>query len=159
MAAQSSGIDHKKVPQGFQGEQHMRVNKKVAATVSALMMTTGLLAMAGSTTASAADGCNNNGRTVQEAIGARGQGIELRVNGSGDGPCAWGRIVVGAVGMHVWVDRSSDGGRTWEPQLGRREIESGGSVWTEVWRSRNGQLMRACGDSGYNTTIHCTKWY
>jgi hypothetical protein len=138
----------------------MRVKTKTAAVASAVAMTAGLLAMAGSTTASAADGCNNNnGRTVQEAIGARGQGIELRVNGSGDNTCAWGRIVVGAVGMHVWVDRSSDGGRTWEPQLGWREIESGGSVWTEAWRDRNGQLMRACGDSGYNTTIHCTKWY
>ena len=139
----------------------MRMNKKVAATVSALAMTTGLLAMSGATTASAADGCSTNTvtGTARSAIGARGQLFELRYNGSGNNTCAWGRVTNGAVGMHVWVDRSSDGGRTWEPQLGWREVESGTSVYTEAWRDANGQLMRACGDSGYNTVITCTSWY
>lgn len=39
----------------------MRMNTKVAATVSALAMTTGLLAMSGAaTTATAADGCSTS---------------------------------------------------------------------------------------------------
>jgi hypothetical protein len=138
----------------------VRVNKKMAAAASAVAMMSSLLAMAGSTTASAADGCTtNNGGTARSATGGRGQLFELRVNGSGDNTCAWGRVTNGAAGMHVWVDRSSDGGRTWEAQLGWREVYSGTSVYTEAWRDRNGQLMRACGDSGYNTTITCTGWY
>ncbi|MEU2225877.1 glycosyl hydrolase [Streptomyces sp. NPDC012751] len=138
----------------------MRTTRKTAAALSAAALLSGLLTLAGAPAASAADGCNNdNGRTVRTAFGGRGQGIELRANGAGDSTCAWGRIVGGAPGMHVWVDRSSDGGRTWEPQLGWREISSGGSVWTEAWRDSNGKLMRACGDSGYNTAITCTGWY
>ncbi|RPF33796.1 hypothetical protein [Streptomyces sp. TLI_185] len=139
----------------------MRMNKKVAATVSALVMTTGLLAMSGATTASAADGCNTDvvSGTARSATGGRGQLFELRYNGSGTNTCAWGRVTNGSPGMHVWVDRSSDGGRTWEPQLGWREIDAGTSVHTEAWRDSNGKLMRACGDSGYNTPITCTGWY
>jgi hypothetical protein len=140
----------------------MRVNKKLAATVSALAMTTGLLAMSGAgTTASAADGCNTNvvTGTARSATGARGQLFELRYNGSGTNTCAWGRVTNGFVGMHVWVDRSSDGGRTWEPQLGIRRVDAGTSVHTEAWRDSNGKLMRACGDSGDGTAITCTGWY
>lgn len=107
-------------------------------------MLSGLLTWVAAPAADAADGCNNdNGRTVRTAFGGRGQGTELRVNGSGSSTCAWGRIIGGAPGMHVWVDRRSDGGRTWGPQLGWIEISSGGSVWTEAWRDANGKLMRA----------------
>jgi len=140
----------------------MRMNTKVAATVSALAMTTGLLAMSGAaTTATAADGCSTSPvtGTARSAVGARGQLFELRYNGSGNSTCAWGRVTNGSVGMHVWVDRSHDGGRTWEPQLGWRQIDAGTSVHTEAWRDANGYLMRACGDSGYNTAITCTGWY
>lgn len=139
----------------------MRVNKKVAATVSALAMTTGLLAMSAAAPASAADGCNTNvvSGTAAAATGARGQFFELRFNGRGDNTCAWGRVTNGAIGMHVWVDRSSNGGRTWEPQLGLRRVDAGTSVHTEAWRDRNGQVMRACGDSGDGTAITCTAWW
>ncbi|MFE0257668.1 glycosyl hydrolase [Streptomyces sp. NPDC059010] len=140
----------------------MRFNKKIAATVSALAMTTGLLAMSGAaTTASAADGCSTNvvTGTARSATGSKGQLFELRYNGSGNNTCAWGRVTNGAPGMHVWVDRSRDGGRTWEPQLGWREIAGGTSVHTEAWRDPNGSVMRACGDSGYNTVITCTGWF
>ncbi|MDX2680785.1 hypothetical protein [Streptomyces soliscabiei] len=107
------------------------MNKKVAATFSALAMTTGLLAMSGAaTTAGAADGCNTNtvSGTARSATGARGQLFELRYNGSGTNTCAWGRVTNGSPGMHLWVDRSSDGGRTWEPQLGWRASSRGPSV-------------------------------
>ncbi|MCD7438575.1 glycosyl hydrolase [Streptomyces lincolnensis] len=139
----------------------MRVNKKVAATVSALAMTTGLLTMSAAAPAGAADGCNTNVvlGTAAAATGARGQFFELRFNGRGDNTCAWGRVTNGAIGMHVWVDRSSNGGRTWEPQLGLRRVDAGTSVHTEAWRDRNGQLMRACGDSGDGTAITCTAWW
>jgi len=139
----------------------MRFNKKVAATVSALTMTTGLLTMSGATTASAADGCSTGvvTGTARSAVGAQGQLFELRYNGSGNNTCAWGRVTNGRSGMHVWVDRRTDNVPGWEPQLGWREIEGGTSVHTEAWRDRNGQQMRACGDSGYNTAITCTGWY
>ncbi|MEU6389118.1 glycosyl hydrolase [Streptomyces sp. NPDC046939] len=140
----------------------MRIKKKVASAVSALAMTTGLLAMSGAvTTASAAEGCNTDPvlGTARSATGARGQLFELRYHGSGNNTCAWGRVTNGAVGMHVWVDRSHDGGRTWEPQLGIRRVDAGTSVHTEAWPDRNGSLMRACGDSGDNTAITCTGWY
>ncbi|MFD4524888.1 hypothetical protein ACFWP7_13375 [Streptomyces sp. NPDC058470] len=137
----------------------MRVNKKMAAAASAVVMMSGLPTMAGSTTAGAADGCTtDNSGTARSATGGRGQLFE-RVNDSGDNTCAWGRVTNGATGTHVRVDRSGDGGRTWDPQLGRREVHSGTSVHSEAWRDRNGQLTRACGDSGYNTTITCTGWY
>ncbi|MYR88904.1 hypothetical protein GTY41_29295 [Streptomyces sp. SID685] len=61
----------------------------------------------------------------------------------------------------AWTGRyesGSDDRRTWELQLGRAEISSGG-IWTEAWRDSNGRLIRACGDSGDNTAITCTTWY
>lgn len=138
----------------------MRISRKTAATVSAVALMAGLATATGSTAASAADGCgNNNGITQYTAFGGAGQGFELRRNGSGDSTCVWGRIVGGNPGMHVWIDRSNDGGRTWQGHLGEATISSGGSVWTEPFADHNGQVARACGDSGSNTAIVCTGWY
>ncbi|MFF1518080.1 glycosyl hydrolase [Streptomyces sp. NPDC058305] len=138
----------------------MQTNKRIAGAVSAVALMSGLFTAAGATTAGAADGCtNNSGLTQYTAFGTQGQGFELRRNGSGNNTCVWGRIVGGSPGMHIWVDRSNDGGRTWQGHLGEATITSGGSVWTEAFADRNGQVARTCGDSGYNTPIRCTGWY
>jgi hypothetical protein len=82
--------------------------------------------------------------------------IELRY--SAKLRCAWGRISNGSVGDEIWVDRSSDGGKTWESKLGRRTISSGRDAHTTMW-SDAGKLMRACGKAGDRSEIACTGWY
>ena len=83
-----------------------------------------------------------------------GRTIELRY--STEHRCAWGRIRNGSPGDDIWVDRSFDGGRTWQPQLGHREINTGTTQYTVAFDDKQ-VLMRACGRVGLITK--CTGWY
>lgn len=74
---------------------------------------------------------------------------------------AWGSIDNGVTGDSVWLDRSWDGGRTWEGLLGKASIPS---TWTgtrtlmyNVSDPRNHRrgLVRACGDAN---AVGCTEW-
>ncbi|MFL6117986.1 glycoside hydrolase family 76 protein [Actinophytocola sp.] len=74
---------------------------------------------------------------------------------------AWGSIDNGVTGDSVWLDRSWDGGATWEGLLGKASIPS---TWTgtrtlmyNVSDPRNHRrgLVRACGDAG---GVGCTDW-
>ncbi|MFJ9481457.1 DUF2690 domain-containing protein [Streptomyces mirabilis] len=69
--------------------------------------------------------------------------------------CAWGRITNAQVGDQVWVDRSYDGGGTYE-HLGGTYVNSGSDTHTPSYYD-GGLLMRACGHSGGIT--RCTSWY
>lgn len=74
---------------------------------------------------------------------------------------AWGSIDNGAAGDSVWLDRSWDGGPTWDGLLGKASIPGG---WTgtrtlmynltDPANHRRG-VVRACGDAG---GIQCTDW-
>jgi hypothetical protein len=74
---------------------------------------------------------------------------------------AWGSIDAGVAGDAVWLDRSWDGGATWDGLLGKASIPS---TWTgtrtlmyNVSDPRNHKrgLIRACGDAA---GVTCTDW-
>jgi hypothetical protein len=74
---------------------------------------------------------------------------------------AWGSIDNGTTGDAVWLDRSWDGGQTWEGLLGKASIPS---TWTGTRtlmynvsdpRDHRRGLLRACGDAG---AVTCTDW-
>jgi hypothetical protein len=101
-------------------------------------------------------------RTIDTRL-LHGRKIELRYHPSSR--CAWGRIRNGSPGDEIWVDRSNDGGHTWEPKLGAAKI-SGFTFpnkrytekYTVMFDNKN-RLMRACGKAGNRAEIKCTKWY
>ncbi|MFG2367549.1 glycoside hydrolase family 76 protein [Streptomyces mirabilis] len=74
---------------------------------------------------------------------------------------AWASIDNGVTGDSVWLDRSWDGGATWEGLLGKASIPG---TWTgtrtlmynitDPLHHRRG-LVRACGDA---TGVGCTNW-
>ncbi|TDV47801.1 glycoside hydrolase family 76 protein [Actinophytocola oryzae] len=74
---------------------------------------------------------------------------------------AWGSIDNGVPGDSVWLDRSWDGGRTWEGLLGKASVPS---TWTgtrtlmyNISDPRNHErgVLRACGDAA---GVACTDW-
>jgi glycosyl hydrolase family 76 len=74
---------------------------------------------------------------------------------------AWGSVDNGTTGNAVWLDRSIDGGRTWEGLLGKASVPS---TWTGTRtlmynisdpRNHRRGLIRACGDAG---AVGCTDW-
>lgn len=104
--------------------------------------------------AQAAEGCTTqNGRTVG-TVTLRSRTIQLRYNSE---RCAWGRILGGSPGDLIWVDRSFDGGKTWQPHLGLKKINTGGSQHTEAFNNK-GNLMRACGKVSNYPEVRCTHW-
>ncbi|MBZ3906064.1 NlpC/P60 family protein [Streptomyces griseiscabiei] len=117
----------------------------------------GTLAGADSNT-SCGDGTEPNGSgawTAKSTI-VWGRTVELRYNSTT--ACAWGRIIGGTIGDEIWVDRSADGGKTWDPMLGYAKITSGTDAYTSQWND-NGLVMRACGTNGKGGTIACTDWF
>jgi len=74
---------------------------------------------------------------------------------------AWGSIDNGGSGDAVWIDRSFDGGSTWDGLLGRATVPGG---WTgtrtlmynlaDPAAHRRG-MIRACGDAA---GVQCTDW-
>src|SRR3712207_3084948 len=88
-------------------------------------------------------GCSDGSRSQARTLAAQGGLVEEATSWfGGNGPnlytvklrysssarCAWGWIGVSDEGSpgyaeaHVWVDRSRDGGRTWEGPLGYRQL-------------------------------------
>ncbi|MER8069305.1 glycoside hydrolase family 76 protein [Streptomyces sp. NPDC094034] len=88
-----------------------------------------------------------------------GRRLELHVSDADD--MAWASIDDGATGDSVWLDRSWDGGATWEPLLGKASVPS---TWTGTRTlmynitdpvSHRRGLVRACGDAN---AVTCTNW-
>lgn len=88
-----------------------------------------------------------------------GRRLELHVSDADD--MAWASIDSGVTGDSVWLDRSWDGGATWEGLLGKASIPS---TWTgtrtlmyNITDPRNHRrgLVRACGDAA---GVGCTNW-
>ncbi|WP_018349906.1 DUF2690 domain-containing protein [Longispora albida] len=132
---------------------------KAALTLATAGLLAGGLAVAVPTAALAADGCTQDSTgTLETKDGYAGRIIQLRYNPNSW--CAWGRISNGRQGDHIWVDRSTDGGRTWQ-QLGWTTIAGATSTqrYTEAFYDGGNYVMRACGDAGFNTPITCTGWH
>ena len=88
-----------------------------------------------------------------------GRRLELHVSDADD--MAWASIDEGVTGDSVWLDRSWDGGATWEGLLGKASIPA---TWTgtrtlmyNITDPRNHRrgLVRACGDAA---AVGCTNW-
>ncbi|MFI1393575.1 glycoside hydrolase family 76 protein [Streptomyces sp. NPDC020681] len=88
-----------------------------------------------------------------------GRRLELHVSDPDD--MAWASIDEGVTGDSVWLDRSWDGGVSWEPLLGRASIPG---TWTGTRtlmynitdpRGHRRGWIRACGDAG---AVGCTDW-
>lgn len=84
-----------------------------------------------------------------------GRGVELRYDPKSR--CAWGRIIDGQPGDHIWVDRSFDGGRTWQGLLGYNTIRTGSSQYTTAWDDRDVKMRACAGIPGVGNG--CTAWY
>lgn len=92
-------------------------------------------------------------------VNLNGRLLELHVDDA-DG-MAWASIDNGQTGDSVWLDRSWDGGTTWDGLLGKASIPS---TWTgtrtlmynlyDPVGHRRG-LLRACGDA---QAVTCTQW-
>jgi rhamnogalacturonyl hydrolase YesR len=88
-------------------------------------------------------------------------GRRLVLHASDPDGMAWAGIDLGVAGDGVWLDRSWDGGATWEGLLGRATIPA---TWTgtrtlmfnvtDPGGHRRG-LIRACGDAN---AVACTDW-
>ena len=132
----------------------------LGAVAAAGLLSTAVAVAVTPSAAQAADNCTFDGpRTIATAY-VRSRGIELRANTppNRNQQCAWGRIVNGSPGDRVWVDRSWDGGNTWE-QLGVETILTGGSKHTQAWNDAY-KRMRACGHAaGYPSDVACTTWW
>ncbi|WP_328443939.1 glycoside hydrolase family 76 protein [Streptomyces sp. NBC_00386] len=88
-----------------------------------------------------------------------GRRLELHVSDADD--MAWASIDGGVTGDSVWLDRSWDGGATWDGLLGKAAIPG---TWTgtrtlmyNITDPRNHRrgLVRACGDAA---AVGCTDW-
>ncbi|WP_326783187.1 glycoside hydrolase family 76 protein [Streptomyces sp. NBC_00151] len=88
-----------------------------------------------------------------------GRRLELHVSDADD--MAWASIDGGVTGDSVWLDRSWDGGATWDGLLGKAAVPG---TWTgtrtlmyNITDPRNHRrgLVRACGDAA---AVGCTDW-
>ncbi len=80
---------------------------------------------------------------------------------------AWASIANGDPGDEVWLDRSFDGGRTWEPdgsRLGYTTVPSGQQGWRTLMYNvdnpdaRDIGALRACAKPGDESEGTCTPW-
>ena len=88
-------------------------------------------------------------------------GRVVRLHISDSDAMGWASIDEGIVGDSVWIDRSWDGGVTWDGLLGKASIPN---PWTgtrtlmynlaDPVRHRRG-MLRACGDAN---GVQCTDW-
>lgn len=103
----------------------------------------------------------------REAGRATVWGRTVKVHLSDADNVAWASIDEGDPGDEVWLDRSFDGGLTWEPdggKLGLTKIPEGAAgtrtmlVDVDVPAARRIGAIRACGRAGDRPEIACTPW-
>jgi predicted alpha-1,6-mannanase (GH76 family) len=76
----------------------------------------------------------------------------------------WASIENGNPGDEVWLDRSTDGGKTWTGRLGNTAIPAGQRGWRTLmynvddWNNLGVGALRACGKAGDRPDIVCTPW-
>lgn len=68
--------------------------------------------------------------------------------------CAWGWVGGPNEDVEVWLDRSFDDGQTWEPQLAKRNIQSGDeNTYTAPFRVGSSSSVRACGQGWHSSFV------
>jgi hypothetical protein len=139
--------------------------------------------------AEAATGCTDGDRSLAASLASSGNFVDAGVTNivggkislrySSESGCAWGLISdlgaaaeVGGVGGYVWLDRSSNGGRTWQ-QLAVRHSGLARSTYTGTFNTIGNDAIRACGQTVINVEgalnpreglpyfnpIGCTAWF
>jgi hypothetical protein len=72
--------------------------------------------------------------------------------------CVWA-VAGGNLLLEVWIDRSQDGGRSWDGKLGDRTIHIGQfSTYTGVFNDSSPYVARACGTTD-SVHFYCTQWF
>lgn len=138
-----------------------RIGTRAAVLVATATLLTGLGGTVAATSAaaagtSAAGSCTfAHAKTVKTA---KVDSINIQLRYSTSTRCAWGRIYNADPGDKVWVDRSSNGGRTWDGPLSLTTVRSGSDTHTAS-RYDGGYVMRACGWNDSTHHIKCTGWY
>ncbi len=145
------------------------------AVIAALALAAGGLAIAGTAPAGAASPaattvcgtiCDDSPVTAStpdrlaDGTGIYGRSIQLHIDDV-DG-VGWAIISNGDPTDEVWMDRSWDGGATWDSKIGDTTIPAGSrSATTTLWNINNGAakgLIRACGKAGNRDDVVCTGW-
>lgn len=69
-------------------------------------------------------------RDVQSAV-VDGRTLELRVGNVNGVQCAWTRLLNARGGDSIWINLTTDGGKTWT-SCGNRTIQAGGRNYTDA---------------------------
>lgn len=93
-------------------------------------------------------------------------GRVIRLHFDDSDAMGWGSIDDGGAGDQVWLDRSFDGGLTWNngSKLGATSIPSGYTGWRTLmynvddWYGHGVGALRACGRTAASTATACTPW-
>lgn len=166
-------------------------SKQLAAVATAFILSMGAAVLARPITAHAAVGCSEGSRATAQSIAASGDFVEAQnvwmdsgkvtLRYSSETGCMWGLIsdlgTAADNGLQVgevWLDRSTNGGATWQGKLG--DINTGGnkrSTYTGTYNTIGYNAVRACGVNMYNVApvldprsgtpswgpIYCTGWF
>jgi predicted alpha-1,6-mannanase (GH76 family) len=96
------------------------------------------------------------------SAGLSGRTLVLHLS-DGD-PMGWAAIEQVRAGDQVWLDRSFDGGSTWEGLLGTTTAPPGIGGWrtqmynNDDWANRGVGALRACGRAVDTGAVACTQW-
>jgi len=117
--------------------------------------------------------CRDNVCDGADANGAAERGVnplgwvwyrKMTLHVRADAQMAWASIDGGVAGDEVWIDRSWNGGSSWEGRLGALSIPSGSTnartamyYFDDPGAGAVG-LLRACGKAGDRSDIACTPW-
>jgi len=142
------------------------------ALAAALLASIPSVATAGATTAAVI--CNKYcdardpalAQQERQPVSASIYSRQIRLHFNDNDAMAWASINNGSPGDEVWIDRSFDGGRSWDSgsRLGATKIPASATGWrtqmynVDDWGTNGVGAMRACGKAGDRTEIACTQW-
>lgn len=99
----------------------------------------------------------DSGPDSDEATSVSGTaGVGIRSGKKNGQWYAWARGSTHAKAA-IWIDRSTDGGRTWDGTRGYTRLEGGETSWTPMSYWPNGTHIRACIDVE-GVELACTSW-
>jgi hypothetical protein len=102
----------------------------------------------------------------REAVAVSLHGRRLSLHFADADAMGWAVVATGRQGDQVWLDRSYDGGRTWnaDSRLGDTAVPAGAGGWRTMmfnvddWAKRGVGALRACGKAVDQLQIACTEW-
>ncbi|BCL14303.1 hypothetical protein [Micromonospora sagamiensis] len=83
-------------------------------------------------------------RTVESAV-VEGRTLEFRVGDINGVQHAWTRLINAQSGDEMWINQTTDGGKTWQSNLGRRKIQAGGRNYTDALPTSSSDQVRMQG--------------